>query len=139
MAESLFCGETFEVDVDLLSDWDLTEYAAATYGPDGEVNEYQGRAALLRLVLVTMAPKEQTRFRQTARAKKATLDDLIGVFRQVVEARTDRPTGRPSDSSAGPPATAESSAPDYSLVQERLERDGRPDLALIVHQAAQAS
>jgi hypothetical protein len=58
----------------------------------------------------------------------------------VVEAAfvqpTERPTSRPSDSSDGPKNTkAKSGAGSSSKVIRRLEKSGRPDLALMVTMA----
>lgn len=69
---------------------------------------------------------------------------LADLNRQILEAITGRPTGQPTDSSAGPattPANSEdaSSSPGTHPVVARLEAQGRPDLALVVLQAQESA
>jgi hypothetical protein len=61
--------------------------------------------------------------------------DLFGVVKRVMTILSQRPTSRPSDSSAGPPATAPTSAEDSSSLEvvRRLKSRGRPDLAMAVY------
>jgi hypothetical protein len=71
-----------------------------------------------------------------AEANGQDIADLTDLMQQVVAAVTDRPTERPSSSSAGQPRTKRKSAAGSSLrVQRELEKKGRPDLALVVLQA----
>jgi hypothetical protein len=72
-------------------------------------------------------------FKAVSRANRQSLDDLIDLAQQLVEAVTEVPTERPSTSSDGPPSTGPSSVGGSSSpVVTRLEARGRPDLALVV-------
>jgi len=76
-----------------------------------------------------------------AHATKQRADDageLFGVVQKVMSILSERPTSRPSDSSAGPPSTAPISAEDSSSLEvvRRLKSQGRPDLAMAVLQKA---
>lgn len=72
-----------------------------------------------------------------AHATRERADDageLFGVVQKVMSLLSERPTSRPSDSSAGPPATAPTSTEDSSSLEvvRRLNSQGRPDLAMAV-------
>lgn len=72
-----------------------------------------------------------------AHATRERVDDpgeLFGVVRRVMAILSERPTTRPSDSSAGPPETAPTSTADSSSLEvvRRLKSQGRPDLAMAV-------
>src|SRR2546423_1271994 len=77
---------------------------------------------------------------QPAPAQKAQdVQDLMEVMHGITAAVAKRPTGRPSDSSAGRPTTKpNSAAKSSSRVKHRLEQQGRPDLALMVLEADEA-
>jgi len=72
-----------------------------------------------------------------AHATKQRADDaaeLFGVVQKVMSILSERPTSRPSDSSAGPQQTAPTSAEDSSALEvvRDLKSQGRPDLAMAV-------
>lgn len=72
-----------------------------------------------------------------AHATRERADDaaeLFGVVQKVMSILSERPTSRPSGSSAGPPATAPTSEADSSSLEvvRRLKSQGRPDLAMAV-------
>ena len=74
-----------------------------------------------------------------AHATRERADDpaeLLGVVQKVMTILSERPTSRPSDSSAGPPPTAPTSAEDSSALEvvRRLNsgEHPRPDLAMAV-------
>jgi len=72
-----------------------------------------------------------------AHATRERADDageLFGVVQKVMAILSQRPTTRPSDSSAGPPVTAPTSTESSSSVEvvRRLKSEGRPDLAMAV-------
>lgn len=75
-------------------------------------------------------------FEDHANKTRAGDDDLLQVVRDVMEILTERPTSRPSDSSAGPQQTAPTSAENSSSLEvvRRLKSQGRPDLAMVVRQ-----
>jgi hypothetical protein len=78
-------------------------------------------------------PDDFDAFWDLSRRHRVGIDRLGQVMRTVVEATAGRPTGLPSDSSAGQHSTAASSRADSSLrVINRLDDDGRPDLAMAV-------
>jgi hypothetical protein len=65
--------------------------------------------------------------------------DLLKLLQAVVESVTERPTQSPAVSSVGPVSTVPRSGDDLSSpVIARLEGQGRPDLALVHVQAAEA-
>ena len=72
-----------------------------------------------------------------AHATRQRADDFLELFdvvKRVMAILTERPTSRPSDSSAGPQQTAPISADDSSSLEvvRRLKSQGRPDLAMAV-------
>lgn len=81
------------------------------------------------------ATVEFDRFMDAATVGRWDDEEILEVVGKVMEALADRPTGRPSASSAGPP-TANTSFEDVSSLraQRRLEAAGRADLAVAVLQ-----
>jgi hypothetical protein len=73
-------------------------------------------------------------FEAHATVQRAGDNDLMNVMQDVMRILTERPTSRPSDSSAGPQRTAPISAEDSSSLEvvRRLKSQGRPDLAMAV-------
>jgi hypothetical protein len=75
-------------------------------------------------------------FKAASRANRQSLEDLIDLAQALIAAVTEVPTERPSSSSDGPTSTGQSSVVvSSSPVVQRLEEQGRPDLALVVVQA----
>jgi hypothetical protein len=77
-----------------------------------------------------------------AHATRQRTDDaseLFGVVQRVIAILSERPTSRPSDSSAGPQQTAPTSAADSSSLEvvRRLKSQGRPDLGMAVLRQAE--
>lgn len=84
-------------------------------------------------------PTEWERFEQAAYDARSDGEELMGVVAEVLKLLTDRPTGRPSDSSAGPVTVGPTSTDDsYSQVIRREEQAGRPDRALMVQMAKES-
>lgn len=83
-----------------------------------------------------LADGEFERFWTLALENKQSQEDVFAALMEVLEASTTRPTELPSDSSAGQQETETRSAGVSSSLAERLE--GRPDLQLVVKQAAEA-
>jgi hypothetical protein len=82
-------------------------------------------------------PDDFPGFWAAAKAHRQTQDDLMEVVHAAVELATARPTVPPSDSSAGPGSTPESSTGgSLSRVLDRLSTRG--DLQLVVWTAAKA-
>lgn len=87
---------------------------------------------------------EFERWLDAATASRADSDEMLEVVGLVVSALSERPTGKPSASLAGLPATKPNTAAGSSAgsvserVQQRLEAQGRPDLALAVVRSRQA-
>lgn len=65
--------------------------------------------ALMDLLQDCLLPEEWDRFQQVTRSKRAGFEDLMNVIKAMVEAQADRPTGQPTDSSAGLPTTDQKS------------------------------
>jgi hypothetical protein len=135
VAEVVFFGESFTI-AERIGLMPLMRFAkVAQSGVDS--NELAGLAAMYDLLEQCIAEQDWQRFQDTADSNRADGDELMAVVSEVMEKLTERPTKRPSDSSAGPQPTAPSStAASSSPVIDRLE--GRPDLQLIVKQAEQA-
>ncbi len=81
-------------------------------------------------------------FWATAKRNRQTQEQVMEAVQAVVAAQAKRPTLRSSDSSDGPQVTEEKSEPDLpSSVQRQVlkhEMAGRPDLALMILETAQA-
>ena len=138
MSDVSFGGESFAAaeSIGLMA---LMRFAhVARSGTDA--NDMAGLAAMYELLEQCIEPSDWERFQQTAMRTRATGDDLMRVVKDVIQAASARPTGRSSDSSDGPTATAPSSeSSDAPLrVVRRLESEGRPDLALMVTMAQEA-
>jgi hypothetical protein len=113
--------------------------------------EMEALAALYELLQQCIAEDEFDRFYEHALVVGAGQSDLMRVVRDSVAARSGgRPTRQPSASQDGRQTTAPSSAdgsssqawstPQGSVdVQRDLERQGRPDMALVVMRAREAS
>lgn len=146
-----FAGEQFRVAEQGVSLLALMELASiAKMGVDAD--SMQGIAALYELLQACIAPEEWPRFRARALATGAGGEELMYVVRDAVQAKAARPTqplsGSPGGrSTTGPSSAAGSSSPDLSgpirqgdpRVQAQLEARGRPDLALVVQRAREAS
>lgn len=134
MAEVVFKGERFTV-ADAIGLMPLMRFAkVAQSGVD--TNELAGLAAMYDLLEQCIADAEWERFQAHADRTRADGDELMKVVSDVFEVLSQRPTQRPSASSAGPsPANAKSADVSSSQVIDRLEQNGRPDLALLVTQA----
>lgn len=133
MAEIQRWGETFQV-ADKVALMPLMRFAqVAQAGVDS--NEMAGLAALGDLLDKCIAPSDLAKFNRVATANDADGDDLMEVVKEVFQIITERPTSRPSDSSDGSSTTSESSAVVYSSPVTRLEKQGRPDLALLTRRA----
>lgn len=134
MSKVDFCGETFTF-VDEVGDFALMEFAESAERVDSE--SLAGLAAIMRLLKAAVVEEDWPRFQATARRQRASVEDCMKLVMQIFEEESGRPTVRPSDSSDGPPVTAGKSVDASSLrVAQRLQ--GRPDLQLMVLQAAES-
>src|SRR4051812_22683285 len=118
----------------------LAEFAHVSQG-GADSNDMDGLAAMYDLFESVIEPEDWERFKRHAKKSRASDKDLMLLVRKVITGQTDRPTQRPSDSSAGPESTEQSSESvqassepaDLTLrVVQRLEAEGRPDKALLV-------
>ncbi|NUQ32421.1 MAG: hypothetical protein HOP99_06335 [Dermatophilaceae bacterium] len=101
-----------------------------------DANDMEGLVAIYDMLRNVIADEDWERFESHATTVRADGDDLMGLVQQAIQAISERPTERPSDSSDGPQTTSVSSAGDSSSrVIRRLEEQGRPSLALMVQQA----
>lgn len=92
-----------------------------------------GLAALKDAFRMLIHPEDFDAFWMAAKANRQKTADLAEVFQVLVQGATDRPTQKPSDSSAGPLVTAASSAVVSTSEPVRV---GRPDLQIIHEDAA---
>lgn len=123
----------------------------ATVAKKGKTSDdMEGLAALYALLQSCVDPASWDEFEQHANDVGAQGEDLMGVVRDAVQALGSRPTQLPSGSPGGRSTTGTSSAAGSSSraasvptgsrqVQEDLERRGRPDVALVVMRAREAS
>lgn len=104
-------------------------------------NDESPLEALRRMTGVLVHPNDVDVFWARLRANRQTTEDLSDLAVKLVEGITDRPTGLPSDSSAGQPNTPTSSEAASSSVDEEALRllEGRPRLQVLLlpeHHAA---
>jgi hypothetical protein len=80
------------------------------------------------------------KFLRIADENDQQLEDLLQLARDIVEAVSNHPIGRRSDSSAGPPSTNQKLRDGYSSAEgEAMARlKGRPDLKMVVWEAHKA-
>lgn len=142
-------GERFRVREQGVSLLALMKFA--TVAKRGKTSDdMEGLAALYALLQSCVHPDDWQAFEDHANATGAQGEDLMGVVRDAVQALGARPTQLPSGSPGGQSTTGTSSAagsssraasvPMGSLqVQQDLERQGRPDIALVVKRAREAS
>lgn len=135
MDEVELLGKSFKI-AEKIGLMPLLRFAkAAQNGVDS--NDMAGLAALLDVLEQCIDPDEWQRFNDHADKTRADEDELLQMVYLVIEAISDRPISRPSDSSAGPPATGPRSVDGSSRALRLLE--GRPDLQVAVLRAAQQS
>ena len=135
-----FFGETFHFAPPGTYDWELMEFASsATGGADTET--LAGAAAVYRLLKAAVRDEEWQHFSAVARRNKAQVrEHLMPIVVLAVTQKVDRPTGRPSGSSAGPQLVPASSEVDSyaERVIAREEAAGRADRAAMVAMARNA-
>jgi len=134
-----FFGRPFRLNPPDQYEWEMMEFASAAKG-GADSDMLSGAAAVYTFLKAVIHPEDWDRFRVTARTNRATVTaDLMPVVVSAFTQSTARPTGRPSDSSRGPKKTKKKSGDDSSSrVIRRLEKKGRPDLALMVLMADEA-
>jgi hypothetical protein len=133
VAEIEFEGERFGM-AEAIGAMPLMRFAkVAKSGADS--NNMDGLVAMYDLLEQCIEPAEWVRFQAHADKTRADGEKLMTVVGKVFEALSERPTGRPSASSGGPKSikrkSASGGAPSSKVVR-RLEKSGRPDLALMV-------
>lgn len=134
MADVEFAGEKFGM-AEKIGAMPLMRFAKVAKA-GGDSNNLDGLAAMYDLLEQVIDPAEWARFQEHADKVRADGDQLMTVVGEVFAAIADRPTGRPSASSGGPKSTKQKSAGgSSSKVIRRLEKSGRPDLALMVTMA----
>lgn len=107
----------------------------------GQIDENDPGAmdALMGFFESLVHPDDFKAFWQESLKHRQMVRDLMRTVQQLLEGLSDRPTRGRSGSSAGRPNTARKSRRDSSSrVIRQLEKDGRPDLALVVVQAQEA-
>jgi len=124
--------------------------AAANGQAPNPADAEESMAILYDLVRSLIVDDEWPAFEAHANRVGAGMDEFQSIIQKAVEARAARPTQPPSGSPGGQPPTGPnwgggSSAPGSSIrqgdvrVQTDLEQRGRPDLALVVKRAREAS
>lgn len=133
-----FGGEQFRT-ADRIGLMPLMRFAKiAKAGVDAD--DLEGLTSLYDLLEQCIHVDEWARFEKVADDTRAQGDELMKVVGDVFAALSARPTSLPSDSSAGQTSTPPKSVVDSSsqVVVQRLEDQGRPDLANIVLMAQKA-
>lgn len=132
----VFCGEEFDL-ADHVGAMPFLQFADAMMS-GATTADAQGDAALYGLLRDTIAADQFARFQSVATEHKAQASDLLAVVRGIIQARSGRPTQRPSDSADGPSPTGESSrAPSSS--EESSPPRARPKVPLAVLEEGQAA
>ena len=139
-----FLGEKFAVS-ERIGAMPLMRFAKIAEG-GVDSNEMAGLAAIYDLLEQCIAPEDWKRFERHADAQRAQGDQLLEVVKDVFAIVAQRPTGQPADSSGGlrtiePSSPAASSSPvvdSTERVIDRLNAQGRPDLALAVRRRQEA-
>lgn len=96
-------------------------------------NEIEGLAAMYDLLRACIHPEDWARFEEHADRQAADNDQLLEVVGTVMRVVSERPTGRPSESSDGPSANE----PESTVSFLRRASVGRPDLEAGLIEAAQ--
>lgn len=105
---------------------------AMTAKAGADADDMEGLAAMYTLIRDCIDPGEWARFENDAIMKKAEAEELLKVVQDVIQALTARPTQRPTDSSAGPQTTSESSkASSPSMPAGRTAPEGAGELVSI--------
>ena len=126
-----FFGATIRVNP-AFGELDLADFFEVAASID-EKDNAQAMGALKAVFRACIHPEDFDTFWATAKRERQGIEDLMGVVMAVVEAVADRPTVRPSDSSAGPSSTSAISADaSSSQVIAHLEEIGRPSVAKMV-------
>jgi hypothetical protein len=131
-----FFDQTFRLRPGAEYEWEMMEFASAAKG-GADSDMLSGAAATLDFLRAVIHADDWERFRKAARENRAQVErDLMPIVVAAFVQPTARPTGRSSDSSGGPKNTKQKSAGgSSSKVIRRLEKSGRPDLALMVTMA----
>lgn len=91
-----------------------------------DVDEMDGAAAMYDVIRSAIADDEWDAFMEHATDVRADGEELMAAVQQAVALISSRPTRRPSDSSAGPPATetssSDASSSPGSLTPRELQR-----------------
>ncbi len=127
-----YFGDTIQVHPDL-SDLSLIDFAFMGEGLGEESSGSDAIKAVMVMLRSLVAVEDFDRFWSLAKQNRQTIEDLTALAESLIVAVTQRPTERPSSSSAGQPSTeANSEVDSFSPVVSRLVDKGRPDLALMV-------
>jgi hypothetical protein len=128
-----YFGETIRVNPTLseLDYLDFMEQAGAL-----EVADSAAATTIKGFARACIHPDDFDRFWNAARNNRQGVTDVFTLLGQIVEAMTDRPTGRSSGSAGGQPTDGTRSADDFSRAMRRYE--GRPDLQLAIVRAQEA-
>ncbi|HET7736453.1 MAG TPA: hypothetical protein VFK52_10785 [Nocardioidaceae bacterium] len=138
-----FCGEQLRL-ADKVGMMPVMRLARAQQriagkGQVSDADAAEVMVAMLDVVEQCIADEDIGRFEHLATAHRVGTTEIEEFLDRVMRAVADRPTGRSSDSSAGPRTIEPSSTDDSSspatgpdAVIDRLNGQGRPDLALVV-------
>jgi hypothetical protein len=128
MATFDYFGETFTFAEEFPA-FEYAEFLEAL--SEDEVDDDHAVGVALRLAVACVAEADRGRFRKVSRQNRAKIPDWLRVYRDWTAEVTERPTGEPTDSSAGLDDTPKNSESEpVATVTSLPERPVRPDLAL---------
>lgn len=124
-------GESFELNETVSADALADFAAAASDAGGGDVKSMETVTTVRTMVWDCIAAGDLDRFKAHSRASRAGIEDWMLVFQATMTQETERPTGLPSGSSDGQPATDPKSVAS-SDDRASVLLAGRPDLQLSV-------
>jgi hypothetical protein len=137
-----FEGQTFELQTGEMSSLALAQFMDAMSDEDPE-SQIPPRI-LLRLLRASIVKKDWRRFEDLADGMEGSFWDkafdkiIVPRMTGVVEAKSDHPTGQPSDSTDGPEVILSKFAPSSDAKIYELSH-GRPDRLWMLQQAQKQS
>jgi len=124
MATFTYFGEDFAYSEEFPA-FEYAEFQEAL--SEDEIDDGRATGVALRLAVACVAESDRGRFRKVSRQHRAKVDDWLRVYRDWTAEATERPTGRPTDSSDGPtPAPENSGSQPVASVTSLPDRQEEP-------------
>lgn len=127
-----YFGTDLRVVLDPLS-LELTLEEFLDFAMELEEDDPKSIPAVRRFIRTMLHPDDFEKWWKLVRANRQDVSAQMGFGKWVIEQVTGHPIDAASDSDSGASTTDQNSEGDFSSrVQQRLEAEGRPDLALTV-------